>query len=292
MVVLLASLAPQTGFSLLKTVAKTGTVAAATIDEFGIKQLYPEAPGSTSWNSLHWDNGRARRVDSVRDTDPDDPTQWSMMRGRGSIMFDGNGIMTLSGPQPRIYLSHLGPADLPNKFWKNVEATVYYQRVRDDSTNWGGIVIGTRSGRDGHISGSTCSASTYYGRIRNDGKMDFQKELQHPRSQVRESRYIWGGDPLPFNQWIGMKLVVRNTDNDQRVRLELYRDLTEGVNGGTWEKLGEYTDAGGWSPDHDCGFESDRIITDGGGVVFIRNTGVEEANYKWFSVREIAAASD
>ncbi|HEU0020103.1 MAG TPA: hypothetical protein VFR55_00290, partial [Dehalococcoidia bacterium] len=61
---------------------------------------------------------------------------------------------------------------------------------------------------------------------------------------------------------------------------------------GSWEKLGEYTDVGGWNPEHDCGFESDQIITEGGGVVFIRNTGVEEANYKWFSVREIAAFSD
>jgi len=47
---------------------------------------------------------------------------------------------------------------------------------------------------------------------------------------------------------------------------------------------------GGWDPEQDCGFESDEIITDGGGVVFIRNTGVEEAKYKWFTVREIAAS--
>ena len=34
--------------------------------EFGIQQLYPTAAGSTSWNSLHWNNGNPRSVTSTR----------------------------------------------------------------------------------------------------------------------------------------------------------------------------------------------------------------------------------
>ena len=197
----------------------------------------PLTNNETSWNSDHWDNGNSRQLSSAGTRDPDDPTQWSMMRGRDTLVFDGNGIMTMSGEQPRIYLSFLGPEDIPNKFWKNVEATVYYKRVKDNSTNWGGIVIGIRSGPEGHTMEFACTATTYYARIRHDGKMDFQKELMHPASQVRESRPIWGEGPLPFDQWIGMKFVIHNVDNDQHVKLELYRDLTEGINGGVWENI-------------------------------------------------------
>ena len=279
--IVLVSLAPQAGISLLPT----GSVAAAALDEFGVEQIYPTLTDTTSWNSVHWNNGNPRVLTSAHERDPDDPTQWSMMRGRGELDFKGDERMFMGGEQPRLYLS-----DVPNKFWKNVEATVYYKRIKDDSTNWGGIVIGTRSGPEGHGS-DPCSATTYYARIRHDGKMDFQKELMHPKSQVRESGPIWGGGPLPKNQWIGMKFVVYNINGDTNVKLELYRDLAEGDNGGTWEKLGEYTDNGGWDPEHDCAYEPDHIITEGGGVVFIRNTGVKEARYKWFTVREIDASS-
>ncbi len=44
-----------------------------------------------------------------------------------------------------------------------------------------------------------------------------------------------------------------NMENDTKVKLELYRDLTEGVNGGQWEASGRrgrscvYTECTGWS---------------------------------------------
>ena len=58
---------------------------------------------------------------------------------------------------------------------------------------------------------------------------------------------VWNGGQLPRNQWIGMKVITRNIDGGQHVKMEIRRDLSDGVNGGQWEKIHEYTDDGGWS---------------------------------------------
>ena len=86
-----------------------------------------------------------------------------------------------------------------------------------------------------------------------------------------------------------MKFVVYNVDSGQHVKLEIYRDLTKGANGGQWEKVGETIDAGGWAPDHNCNYVRDFIPVEGGGVVALGtwSDNVMEAKYKFFSIREI-----
>ena len=119
--------------------------------------------------------------------------------------------------------------------------------------------------------------------------MEFFKELKHPDGESRERYAIWEGKPLPHGQWIGMKFVVYNIDEDQHVKLELYRDLSEGVNGGDWEKIGETIDKGGWAAAHDGEYPSDFIL-EGGGVVHLKNeVEVSDPRYKHFSIREIFA---
>jgi hypothetical protein len=77
------------------------------------------------------------------------------------------------------------------------------------------------------------------------------------------------------------------------VKLEAYRDMTSGADGGSWEKVNEAIDAGGWFVETSCaehspeGGESDRVVLDGG-TTFIRNTDVGEARYRWLTIREIA----
>ena len=84
-----------------------------------------------------------------------------------------------------------------------------------------------------------------------------------------------------------MKFVVYNIDEDQHVKLELYRDLSEGVNGGDWAKIGETIDKGGWGAAHDGEYPSDFILVEGG-VVFLRNeVEVSDPRYKLFRIREI-----
>jgi len=73
--------------------------------------------------------------------------------------------------------------------------------------------------------------------------------------------------------------------------LELYRDLTNSKNGGSWEMISEYLDEGGWEveypTDTKCGYPKNRILSDPGSSIFIRNDGIEKAQYSKWSIREI-----
>jgi hypothetical protein len=264
-------------------------------DVFGITMLYPTLPGSLGWDSLHWANGIARTLDNdiMSGNDPEDPTFWSEYRGSGVLTIDGNGMLIMGGSQPRIYInSYPGiEEENPEMFFKNVEVTVYYRRIGSDGANWGGCIIGARSGPNGHSSwGDYCDATTYYARLRHDGDVDFYKELKHPDGDYVMHQAFWDGDPLPSDHWFGMKFCVYNINNNSQVKLEMYVDkIGTGANGGSWEKAIEFIDDGSWSvPAPDCGYPENMVITEGGGVVFIRNTDAAEAHYKMFTVREIA----
>ncbi|MCJ8315087.1 MAG: hypothetical protein HRU38_23780, partial [Saccharospirillaceae bacterium] len=63
--------------------------------------------------------------------------------------------------------------------------------------------------------------------------------------------------------------------------------------GGDWEFINTFTDTGNnWAVDTDCSEHnpvngSSMMSLLEGGTVFIRNTSITEARYKWMSVREI-----
>jgi hypothetical protein len=267
-----------------------GATAGGGVDVFGIDQLYPSAASGAEWTSAHWDGGEAYSITSREDEN--DPLGISGMRGTGTLEVTGDGELVMGGSQPRIYIypSDAGP-------WQNLEITAYYQRVEDSATAYAGLVIGARSGPDGHSSGTECDAHTYYARVRNDGAFDFEKELEHPASATQsrvDPETAWPPDgEVPFDTWIGFKFVIYNLEGGS-VKLEAYRDMTNGENGGTWEKVNETVDDGGWSVETTCaehspsGGESDLIVTEGG-TTFIRNTEVTEARYRWVTVREIMA---
>lgn len=267
-----------------------GAAASNGADVFGIDQLYPSAATGAEWTSAHWDGGDAYSITGR--TDPNDPLAISGMRGTGTLEVTGDGELVMGGSQPRIYIypGDAGP-------WQNLEITAYYQRVEDSATAYAGLVIGARSGPEGHTDSTACDAHTYYARVRNDGAFDFEKELEHPASATQsridpEAAWPPAGE-VPFDTWIGFKFVIYNLGNDS-VKLEAYRDLTNGENGGSWEKVNETIDDGGWFVETTCSEhepnedgESELVVTEGG-TTFIRNTEVTEARYRWVSVREIA----
>src|SRR5690606_3694788 len=246
--------------------ASGGSVGSSCLDAFGTTGFYQTVSSGLVWTSEYW-SGEAHEV-PFGSPDPQDPGTLANRRGTVTVTVNGDGTLSMSGSQPRIYLG-----TTTNHPWLNVEITVYYQRIEDDSTAYAGLIVGARSGPDGHGT-DNCTATTYYARIRHDGRIDLAKELEHPTALARETKYIWPDNaPLPVGQWIGMKYIVYN-DDQEGVRLLVYRDLTEGENGGAWELLVDSTDNGDWAPAHTCDFESDHIIREGGGVVFIRNTGL------------------
>lgn len=258
------------------------------LDVFGIKQLYPSAPSGAVWNSGHWD-AEAYEITARRDSR--DPLGLSGMRGTGTLEVTGEGELVMRGSQPRIYVYE--PENGP---WQNVEITVYYQRVDDEDTAYAGLVIGARSGAEGHTDSTACDAHTYYARVRNDGAFDFEKELEHPASSTQsrvQPAAAWPPDgEVPRETWIGFKFVIYNQGSNS-VKLEAYRDMTNGADGGSWSKVNETVDDGGWSVETSCeahspeNGESDLIVLDGG-TTFIRNTDVGEARYRWLTIREIS----
>jgi hypothetical protein len=257
-----------------------GGYVPAAADAFGTRQLYPTLDGGREWSS-NWGNGIARNITSGS-RDPHDAE--FIMRGTGSLTIDGQGIATMSGSSPRMYVYD----EAKMKKWSNVEVTFYAMRVTEASVvSSQGFVSGTRSDHQDQSSGNPNPCThTYYGRMLYDGRINFQKEFVHPTySQTRGEVEV---ATTPANVWIGYKFVVRTLGGGGEVTLAIYRDLTDGQNGGTWEPMTEYDDVGTWDAMAACpGGISTAAITVPGTSTFVRNDGLGEARYKKFSVREI-----
>jgi hypothetical protein len=257
----------------------------SVFDRFGIKELYQTKLGGREWYSS-WDNGINREL-GYGQNDAYDNIE---LRGDGSLKVNGEGgVAVSSGKAPRIRVVDFD--------FENVEITLYGKRISEnEEISYQGFVVGARSK---HYTDQECYANTYYGRFTYDGRVSFEKELFHGHGddayypQLEENFFLWP-DGIPRDEWIGLKFVVRTiTDEkgvDSAVKMELYRDLTDGKDGGTWEKVLEFTDAGDWPVEAKEGICNDyphNKILFTPGFVFIRNDYIDEAQYKKFSIRGI-----
>jgi hypothetical protein len=261
------------------------TTTFAVEDKFGITEIYPTSSNGTEWYST-WDNGYDRVIEFGQ-TDPHDKS--FEVTGNGRVAINGeNGIASITGSAPRMRVS---------SDFENVEITFYAKRIsEDDEISYQGFVAGARSK---HYTDALCGANTYYGRFTYDGRVSFEKELFHGHGDVAQfpppdapSHYAWSEEEgIPTNEWIGFKFVIRTLPDNGSVLLELYRDLTDGRNGGDWEKVLESVDTGEWYVEAEEGicndFPHNKILFTPG-FVFIRNDFIDEAEYKKFSIREIA----
>lgn len=275
-------------YRLLAVASLLATAPRAEVDVFGSVIMHPSRSPALEWNSLHWAQGGKRTLTGI---DPVDPTGWSRMRGDTQLKeVDGAGILRMGGVQPRIYFMAAAGKPL---FFRDVEVTGWFRRIGTDGATNGGFMVGARSHPEGHTEADHCNASTYYAGIRYPGTWILDKELDHPNdSPGKTGRLFPGSRPMPSDRWLGFKYLAYNLPDGESVKLEIFADtVSDGnpKNGGAWFKMADIIDNGNWTaPPGDCGYPGNTVVTQGGGVVFFRNTGAAEANYKMVTIREIA----
>ncbi len=286
--------------AMMAALLATPLLAASTdLDTFGIARFYPTRAGTREWTSAHWANTKVRTVKYAEDAG--DPTGWTEDHSGGTDGFriDGQGTMTMSGSGPRFHVNSMDSSKVAAQFFRDVEFTAWYMRKGAAGANYGGMVVGMRSGPLGHASsgGNDCDATTYYARFRNDGKWDIEKELKHPGSTywsgsgLNTQAPLWKGSKLPLNRWIGMKFLAWDLPGRNAVHLELWIDSTSNgtpINGGRWDWVGSVVDSGQWASGDvsGCTYPATAVITPGHGTLLWRTDG-DTAVYKSVSIREI-----
>ncbi len=293
------------GALLVVGVVAVCAYAEEATDVFGFQKFFKTKDGSYFWDSRHWANGNARSLANWAG-DAQDPTQWTDDRSSdgGGFYVDGQGTMQMLGSGPRFHINgQQSWADHKQQFL-NVEYTAYFKRNALGGKDYGGMVVGVRSGALGHGSsgGNNCDAHTYYARFRNDGKWDFEKEWKHPDSYYRSGTGVGNQDPLwgenvvlPVDKWIGMKYIVYNKDAST-VHLEVYIDSTTNATPpGKWELVGVAEDAGqdwsgaayGAATIDGCSYSDAKAAILQAGDAIVMRSDNDHPYYKFVTVREI-----
>jgi hypothetical protein len=232
----------QDGTRAGQVVPSSNESSPPLVDKFGIKQLYPSAQNGMIWSST-WNNGHARTFTNA--IDPDD--KWfDTDHGEGTYTIDGKGKLSATGDYVRMYVHD--PA-LTREWSENLEITTYVTRVKETQrVSYSGLQIFARTnhGTNADETVNLCDDRGYGAKVTLDGRFEFEKETRHDGKNGYSSVGTYSPwSSLPVNQAVGIKYIIYNVPNvTNKVKVELYRDLTGGLNGGDWKKMTEYTDDG------------------------------------------------
>lgn len=260
----------------------------AGVDGFGIRKLWPDRPGGMAWTAA-WDVDR-------RFSGQDPADLWfDADHGEGRFRV-ADGMLFVSGAHPRMHVRD--PA--LDRQWRDIEVTMYFRARRRGPAYAGMVAVArTNHGISGSLEEDPCDSRGLGARMRYDGVVDVEKETVHPANVVLRARRLWP-DGLPLERWIGFKYVVR--DQGPKVKVEIWRDLAEGVGGGDWQRVLTVRDDGtgagseGCRPDVDpraaLTARPERLGSESGLPnlsVYFRtdDVGQEGLVYRWGSVREI-----
>jgi len=299
------------------------TPATTAVDTFGTTMLNPTKSGGRVWDS-NWHTATSHSwtpSDQIPgNEDPQDDMADLICPDTCKAVVDGTAnTMTCDTNTDkasfRYYVKDPGctKSSSPWKWSPNVEMTIYYRAV---STMTGGTIhVHCRlMGPGEHWNAITdsnpnaCPAAghEYSFEIKDNGTIQLRKEEAH--LETTPDGYavsqISGTDDAPYNTWVGMKLVCQKQGSNMKV--EGWRDMTDGASGGNWIKMIEILDDGtNWklpsgavsafnalpTGSGNCVKISpiDRILDMPGSACGLRvdNTKV---NFKKFSIREINSA--
>jgi hypothetical protein len=272
--------------SIYITVANPPPAEDTTLDNFGIKKIYPTAAGGNEWY-----------------VNMDDPRSDPLFRNLPSMTKQPDGSWQVSASQVR--MEAWSPE---NGKWLNVEITGYAKMISGSNEL---IQWYSRGGH--HTSSNECLGSAYKARLYGDGEARWVKEVTHPAYTGNRGSVQATDEPLK-GRWVGLKAVIYNFVEDGKtyVRMESYidDDVTDSngnlVIGNNWQLASVVEDRGGWAtsnPDFNASCfpvnkdstqqyrQRDEIINMPGGtstqnIAAWRSDGLTW-NFKYLSVREI-----
>jgi hypothetical protein len=263
-------------------VGEPGTAPSGTgVDQFGVTELYPSKEGGEAW-ALADDATSDPRFDPQVEITRNDDGSWKMtstkvrMNVMTSTGYDSGKMET----QNRDELAARGYMEAPND-WKNVEITGFVKvNAADDMTD--NFAWYARGGR--HNDEVPCEGSAYKGDLHYDGTTRWAKESWHVSYDYLEHK---PATESLQGRWVGWKVVIRNVDNDQAVRMESY--VNEDGQGQNWKQVYDFTDDGTWAGDLAfCGASNTKApMVWGGPIVTYRWDSATDVDFKWLSVREI-----
>lgn len=255
-------------------------------DKFGIISLYPTKTGGEQWfMDMNNPLGDSRfNPQNTITKNPDGSWKMKSTQVRMSVYtstgYDGDDIPTLdhSSIASKGYM-------LRSNDWRNFEMTQYVKvNTSPSDDNFSPNGRGGRHTGDGYPDG--CEGSSMKGDVFFSGKVRFAKEQWHV-SYVFTS--LKTATSSIEDKWIGIKFVVYNfVENGKTVvKTELWLDKN---NNGNFVKVDENIDRGGWGTEGtECGGEPDQIISWGGPITTFRWDTATDVDFKFLSVREIAA---
>ncbi|MGB8935249.1 MAG: Ig-like domain-containing protein [Candidatus Nitrosopolaris sp.] len=289
---------------------------SVNLDQFGVEEIYPSAPGGEQWffnpNDPNNDprTGTSNEGPHTTFTQENPDGSWkvqaSMVRYGvlTSTLFQENQISTLDQQQ----MANQGYMLRPND-WKNVELTAYLRvNHATSSTNNGEAHIefgahGARNTNGGTVGGfdSSCEATAYHSNTYLTGRVKFEKDLKHTAGYS-----VGSADPQELNainttefngqNWIGIKAVIYDIGNGS-VKVEQWvDDYSNNIQPGNhWRKVLETIDNGQWGPTRGrigsaCGGGEFQVASWGGPIALFRWDNIDDMDIKDASVREITPA--
>jgi hypothetical protein len=268
------------------SISELDIFGSTAVDKFGIKKLYPTKSGGEQW-FMDMNNPLSDSRFNPQNTITKNPDgSWKMkstkvrMAVYTSTGYDQNDISTLD----HSVIASKGYMLAPND-WRNFEMTQYVKvNTSPSDDNFSPNGRGGRHTGDGPPEG--CEGSSMKGDVFFSGKVRFAKEQWHVS-------YVFTSLKTPTSsiedKWVGIKFIVYNFQENGKtvVKTQLWLDTK---NNGNFVKVDENVDRGGWGTEGgECGGAPDQIISWGGPITTFRWDTATDVDFKYLSVREIAA---